>query len=246
MNMRTKYLGLAFFAIAIIFSSCEKEAVTEDNLYSKEAQLYFQTLQQAEADAGVTFGLTIDDIETTLEKPLDLPKIQICCYTASDLVSLLGCWLATSGPCLDSWDFNEDDIINTTDLLVVLANYGCPTVEAQLIVPPSIFVYDQFDGQIRNETLIDGEPWYDNYSTDIFDNVRWYYDGVPVSTTATHLQLEYPGATIFDAPIDCNSGNHLIELYVMVDCEIYSTSACVKLGIDEAVPTCSSDFCTGG
>ena len=58
------------------------------------------------------------------------------------------------------------------------------------------------------------------------------------------LQLEYPGATIFDAPIDCNSGNHLIELYVMVDCEVYYTSACVKLGMDEPLPLCGTNYCS--
>ncbi|MEL7249309.1 MAG: hypothetical protein AAFO03_12850 [Bacteroidota bacterium] len=237
---------LCFLALALTFVACEKEAVSTEQLYSTEAQQLFEVLQTAEAEAEVSFGLSIADIEAILSKQKeDLAKdAPVCCYTASDLAFFSSCWGATSGSCLDDWDFNGDDIINTADLLVLLANYGCPEVEAQLIVPVSIFISDQFDGMIRNETLIDGQPWYVNYGTEIFDNVRWYYDGVPVATTPTHLQLEYPGAVEFDAPIACNSGNHLIELYVMVDCEIYSTSACVKLGMDEPLPLCESNYCS--
>ncbi len=244
MKMLTKVGGIALLVLTFSFFSCEKESIADDTLYSDKAHHYYQLLQQAEADAKVSFGLTIADIEEALVKPVTLAKAEICCYTASDLAFFSSCWGATSGPCLDDWDFNEDGIINTADLLVFLANYGCPEVEALLITPISLMVFDQNDGQIRNETLIDGQPWYDNYTTAIFDQVRWYYDGVPVSSTPTHLQLEYPGATEFDAPIDCNGGNHLIELYVRVDCEIYYTSACIKLGIDEPVSLCTSNYCS--
>lgn len=243
MKLFTKYSGLACLIMLISFFSCEKEAIKDETLYSEKAQHYFQTLEQAEQEADVSFGLTIADIEAALAEPLGYPKVEVCCYTASDLTFFNGCWQATTSPCLDDWDFDGNGIIGTGDLLVLLANYGCPTVEAKLILPPSLFVYNQADGMIQNETLIDGVAWYDNYGTDIFDAVRWYYDGVPVSTNPTHLQLEYPGSTDHEASIDCNSGNHLIELFVRVDCEVYSTSFCIKLGIDEPVPTCSSNYC---
>ena len=238
---------ICILAVALIFAACEKETLPTEQLYSSEAQQYFKVLQDAEAAAQVSFNLSLAELELALTKKgvEDLAKnAPVCCYTASDIGFFNGCWGATGGTCLDNWDFNGDDIINTADLLVLLANYGCPEVEAQLIVPVSLFISTQFDGMIRNETLIDGQAWYNNYGTEIFDAVRWYYDGTPVSTTPTHLQLEYPGATIFDAPIDCNSGNHLIELYVMVDCEVYYTSACVKLGMDEPLPLCGSNYCS--
>lgn len=244
MKMLTKVGGLILLVLSFSFFSCEKETISDDTLYSDKAQQYFQILQQAEAEAQISLGLTIADIESALAKPVDLLKVEVCCYTASDLAFFSSCWGATSGVCLDDWDFNGDGIINTADLLVLLANYGCPEVEALLITPISLMVYDQGDGQIRNETLIDGQSWYDNYSTDIFDQVRWYYDGVAVSSTPTHLQLEYPGATEYDAAIDCNGGNHLIELYVKVNCEIYYTSTCIKLGIDEPVALCTSNYCS--
>lgn len=244
MKLLTKVGGIALLVLTFSFFSCEKETIQDDGLYSAKAHQYFQILQQAEADAKVSFNLSIADIEAALEKPIDMAKAEVCCYTASDLAFFSGCWGATSGTCLDDWDFNEDDIINTADLLVLLANYGCPEVEALLITPVSLLIYDEADGQIRNETLIDGQSWYANYSTDVFDQVRWYFDGTPVSTNPTHLQLEYPGATEFDVAIDCNSGYHLIELYVRVDCEIYSTSACVKIGLDEPLPLCTTNYCS--
>lgn len=242
-------LSTIFFSMLVsllVFSTfaCEKEAANTDNLYSAEAQRYFQILQQAEAEAEVSFSLSIADIEAALAQPLSYPKVEVCCYDALDLLALSSCFGLSTPACLAEWDFNGDGIINTADLLVLLANYGCPEVEAQLITPISLLVVDETSGQIRNETLIDGQAWYDNYGTEIFDQVRWYYDGVFVSSTPTHLQLEYPGATIFDAPIDCNGGNHLIELYVMVDCEVYSTSACIKLGIDEPLALCKTNYCS--
>ena len=247
MHLITKHWSsICLLVLVSTFLACEKESVSTEELYSSEAQQYFAVLQTAEAEAEVSLGLSIKDIETALTKQKEsLSKnAPICCYTASDLGFFSGCWGATSGSCLDNWDFNGDGIINTLDLLIFLANYGCPEVEAQLIVPISIFIDDQFDGMIRNETLIDGQAWYDNYSTNIFDAVRWYYDGVPVSDNPTHLQIEYPGADDFEAPIDCNGGTHLIELYVMVDCEIYSTSVCVKLGLDGPIPLCTSNYCS--
>lgn len=244
MKNLTKIIYPFIVLVLLCTFSCEKETPSPREAVSTEAQQYFQILTDAEAEAGVSLGLTVADLQAALEEPQALAKVEVCCYTAIDLVGLSSCFGLSTPACLEQWDFNEDGVVNAADLLVLLANYGCPDVEALLLTPSSLFVVDLATGQIRNETLIAGDSWYTNYTTDIFDQVRWYYDGVPVSTTPTHLQLEYPGATDYDVAIDCNSGYHLIELYVRVNCEIYSTSACVKIGIDEVVPFCKSDYCS--
>lgn len=247
-NLTKVIYVLTVLLLGIFSQACEKDTPGTEVTLSSEAQTYFQLLTAAESEAGVSFGLTAADLQTALDNQQEgSAKVEICCYTASDLAAFYGCYGATAGYCLDDWDFNEDGIINTADLLVVLANYGCPEVTPMLqTLSPSMFVVDQITGVIRNGTLIDGDYWYINYTSDIFDEVRWYYDGVPVSNNLTMLQLEYPGAgtTDYVVAIDCNAGYHLVELYVRVDCEVYSTSACIKIGIDETRPLCKSNYCT--
>lgn len=244
-NLTKIIYGIAVLLVGVFSQACEKNTPDTAVTLSSEAQTYFQRLTAAEAEAGVSFGLTAADLQSALNNQQEgTSKIEICCYTASDLAFFSSCFGATAGNCLEDWDFNEDGVINTADLLVLLANYGCPEVTPTLLVPSSLFVVDEVSGKIRNETLIDGVSWYINYTTDIFDQVRWYYDGVPVSNNMTFLQLEYPGATDYDVAIDCNAGYHLIELYVRVDCEVYATSACVKIGIDEPLPLCKSNYCS--
>jgi hypothetical protein len=231
--------------LGIFSQACEKETPSTEGTLSSEAQNYFQLLTAAESEAGVSFGLTAADLQVALDNQQEgHAKVEICCYTASDLAAFYGCYGATAGYCLGDWDFNEDGIINTADLLVVLANYGCPEVTPVVQAPSSMFVDDQISGVIKNKTLLDGDYWYINYTSDIFDEVRWYFDGVLVSSNLTVLQLQYPGATDYDVAIDCNGSYHLIELYIMVDCEVYSTSACVEIALDEVLPPCKSDYCT--
>lgn len=236
---------LTMLLVAGCYQSCEKDNPKPQDAVSTAAQQYFQILTTAETAAGVSFDLTAADLQVALDNQQEgSAKVEICCYTASDLAFFNACYGSTASSCLEDWDFNEDGIINTADLLVLLANYGCPEVTPMLQAPASMFVVNQITGVIKNTTLLDGAYWYINYTSDIFDEVRWYYDGVLVSSNLTMLQLEYPGATAYDVAIDCNAGYHLIELYVKVNCEVYATSACVKVGIDEARPLCKSDYCT--
>jgi len=242
-------LGCLFVA-ALFFTACEREVLTSEqeaqpinHVQLTQAEQLYEQLLAIEAQTGKSLEITLGDITKALEvNGTDVVlKNDDCCYGQNELDLLIECFGAQAplGDCEDI-DFNGDGFVNTSDLLILLANW-CGTVEAIATTPANIDLYEgSLEGRIYNVSTINGEVWTD---PDVFDALRWYFDGVPVSNNVYGLQLETPGWPTYDVEIDCTHGYHEVELVFIIDCQVYSTSTCVFIRSNSGVPTCNDDYC---
>lgn len=242
--MRTWILAVLSCTLLVFTTACEKDQAAPTEANETLALQYHQIIKDAEAASGQTYGITAVDIEEALHTYPATKKGQaVSCFTQCDLQALLDCYPSTAVECL-VWDFNNDGIVNGADLLYLLGRFCQPTVTAATDLSGNeLDVTDQMTGFIRNATLIDGDLWINCCDVSIFESVEWYFDGALVSISPFGLQLEYPGATIYDVGIDCNKGKHLITLKVVINCTEYYAHHCVKIKMGNQIPLCTSNYC---
>lgn len=242
-----------FLVATLFFTACEREVLSPEasvqpltHQQLTQAENMHAILLAAEERLGYELGYTLTDVEKLLARygsEVAL-KSNNCCYDQDDLDALVACFGATTplGNCADS-DLNGDGNVNAADLIILLGSW-CAPVEALMTAGSNIDLFvGSTEGRIYNVTTINGTLWSDLGDDSIFDEVRWYFDGVYVSDNAYALQLETPGWPDFHVGIDCTHGYHEVKLGVSVNCQVYFTEQCVFIRTNSGVPYCTEDFC---
>lgn len=250
MKTWTKIFSTTLCLLLLFAFSCEKDTTAPQQELSQKAQAYHAILMDAEAQTGVQLGLTASDLQAELaaQGETSANNRAPICYDYCDLEAFLDCFGSSSPECL-IWDLNGDGTVTVADLLFILAGFGCPppAVTADILTfdSPQLAIYTAINGLVKNSSLIDGVIWWSAGGVCNFQEAKWYFDGVLVSTNIPSMQLQYPGASPsdYDAAIDCNKGWHEIQLDVRVGSTWYSTSTCIQIKLNEPIPNCSSNYC---
>ncbi|MBR9920004.1 MAG: hypothetical protein GYB31_04135 [Bacteroidetes bacterium] len=247
--MKVLRLSLLVLLAAGIFASCstEEEVQPKDQTeYSDQAITIFEKFKEHNDKSDQTTELTIKHIQNALdgkysETRMPCTQFEDCCFTQEDVDELMDN-IPCSSNCPSHLDVNCDGVLNAADLLIMLAQFGCPDVEV-IIGNQSgtnvITITDMFSSQLRNYTTIDGTPWYSSDPT--ITNARWYINGSAITNTISHFQFRYPGGVEYDYSIPCN-GYYLVELCVEVQCQVYCTSECYYVQYS-GLPDCTESPC---
>ena len=232
---------MAFFAV-LLAVGCTKEEPTTQDAPNSEVEEVMSIIDEANEVSDFPVNLTRQQIADAMEGDVktDCPAGECClgAFAFSQVVIFQGC----TSNCPEEVDLNCDGVVNTADLLIALANYGCDDVVAAIETASgstTVPIYNQNDGLIKNYTTLNGNLWFTTGTT---VSTNWYVNGVLVSTNNS-LQLEFPGATAgsFDVAIPCR-GYYEITMEVTVECQTYSITDCYYIGIP-GVPSCGNTGC---
>lgn len=231
----------SFFAVLLVVG-CTKEESTVQEAPNQEVEEVMTIIEQANETADFPVNMSRQQVVDAMagSAKTDCPAGECClgAFAFSQVVIFNGC----TSNCPEEVDLNCDGVVNTSDILIALANYGCDEVAAALATASgstTVPIFNQGDGVIKNYTTINGDLWF---TTGTPVTTNWYVNGVLVSTNNS-LQLEYPGAPAgsFDVSIPCR-GWYEITMEVTVECQTYSFTDCYYIGLP-GLPSCGNTGC---